>query len=262
MPKNSIFSLKGKVAVVTGGAGHLGRAISESLAEAGAVVAVASRDAGKCRKAAMELSKKYGTRCEGFALDVSSSGKIKSGMKKIHDAAGRIDILVNNAYYGAPGDISRMSEDEWEKGIDGTVSATFRCTQAAIPYMEKKGGVIINVASMYGMVSPDPSIYGSSGMNNPPNYGAGKAGVIQLTRYSACHLAGKNIRVNSISPGAFPGEKARNDKKFMAALKKKIPLGRVGNPEELKGAVLFLASGASSYVTGTNIVVDGGWTVW
>jgi len=115
---------------------------------------------------------------------------------------------------------------------------------------------------MYGVVSPDPRIYGDSGYDNPPNYGAGKAAIIQFTRYAACHLAAKGIRVNAISPGPFPNPKVQENKWFISNLKNKVPLGRIGQPGDLKGAVVFLASEGSSYITGQNIVVDGGWTVW
>ena len=128
----------------------------------------------------------------------------------------------------------------------------------------KHGGAsIINIASMYASVSPDPKIYGDSGENNPPYYGAAKAGLIQLTRYLACHFAPERIRVNAISPGPFPVEDGtESSRKFINKLKRKVPLGRVGHPSELCGAVLFLSSDASSYVTGANIPVDGGWTAW
>ena len=115
---------------------------------------------------------------------------------------------------------------------------------------------------MYGTVSPDPSIYGDSGYDNPPNYGAGKAAIIQFTRYMACHLAKDGIRVNSVSPGPFPSPEVQENKQFITNLEKKTPLGRIGQPYEIKGIVVFLASAASSYVTGQDIHVDGGWTSW
>ncbi|MFC1644083.1 SDR family oxidoreductase [Candidatus Omnitrophota bacterium] len=263
MAINKLFSLKDKVAIVTGGAGHLGAAISESLAEAGAKVVVAGRNLEKAVKKADELSKKYNTECMGLVMDISSLSSVKNAMKEIKKKMKKIDLLVNNAYFSGSGRIESMSEKEWAKGIDGTVSGVFRCSQAVIPYMAKAGGgAIINIASMYGMVSPDPSIYDNTGFNNPPNYGAGKAAIIQFTRFEACHLADKNIRVNSISPGAFPDKKVQSDKKFISKLKKKIPARRIGEPNDIKGAVLFLASEASSYVTGVNLIVDGGWTAW
>ena len=121
----------------------------------------------------------------------------------------------------------------------------------------------MNVSSMYGTVSPDPSIYGTSGANNPPYYGAAKAGMIQLTKYAACHLAADKVRVNSLSPGPFPARTYLDrDPEFHTQLKRKTPMGRTGDPSELAGPLLFLVSDASSFVTGINLAVDGGWTAW
>ena len=156
-----------------------------------------------------------------------------------------------------------MSEEDWETGINGTINGVFRCTREVIPIMEKNGeGSIINISSMYGKVSPDPSIYEESGFNSLPNYGAGKSAIIQYTKYLACHLAKKRIRVNSVSPGLFPKEEVQKNVKFINQLKKKVPMDRIGLPDELKGTIIFLASNASSYITGENILVDGGWTSW
>ncbi|MDP3791541.1 MAG: SDR family oxidoreductase [Candidatus Omnitrophota bacterium] len=267
MKKNSIFGLKNKVAVVTGGAGHLGSSMSDCLAQAGARVVVAGRDIKKCGSAATTLMRKYKTISLGIEIDISSAESVKETMSLISRKMGGVDILVNNAYFGHRGsfkcDMMSMSEDMWNCGIDGTAGGVFRCTQAVIPYMQKRGsGSIINISSIYGIVSPYSGIYGKSELNNPPAYGAGKAAILQFTRYAACHLASKHIRVNSITPGAFPSRDIQKNKGFMSNLKNKIPLGRIGNPEDLKGALLFLASDASSYVTGSNIVVDGGWTAW
>ncbi len=256
------FRLKGKVAVITGGAGHLGKAMSEGLAEAGAKVVIASRDVEKCKKLATTLVKKYKVKAMGTAIDIRSMAAVKKCMAAVNREMGAIDILINNAAYGK-GMFLTMSEADWLEGIDGTINGVFRCTQAALPYMEaQKHGVIINISSMYGIVSPDPRMYGDSGYDNPPNYGAGKAAILEFTRYSACYLADKGIRVNAITPGPFPSPEVQKNKKFISKLKEKNPLGRIGHPDDLKGAVVFLASEASSYITGQNIVVDGGWTVW
>ncbi len=256
------FNLKGRVALVTGGAGHLGTSISEGLAEAGANVVVASRDEDKCKKLAEKLSTKHNVGAMGVALDIRSMPVIKDCMERVNREMGAIDILVNNASSGR-GKFVTMSEQDWMEGIDGTINGVFRCTQAVLPYMEtRKHGAIINISSMYGVVSPDPHIYGSSGQDNPPNYGAGKAAILQFTRYLACNLAEKGIRVNAITPGPFPRPANQQNQEFLSNLKKKVPLGRIGQPDEIKGAVVFLASEASSYITGQNIVIDGGWTVW
>jgi len=135
--------------------------------------------------------------------------------------------------------------------------------QACLPYLKKTEGSIVNISSMYGMVAPDPVMYeGTPFPPNPPNYGAGKAALIQLTRYAAVQLAEDNVRVNSISPGSFPDESVQEEDNFVERLEKRVPLGRIGQPKEVGNAVAFLVSPASSYITGHNLVVDGGWTVW
>jgi len=259
-----VFSLKGKVAVVTGGGGHLGSAISEGLAEFDANLVIASKNLKKCEELSMRLSKEYGIKARGIELDTRSFESITSCLEVIYTEMGSIDILVNNAAFGKTNiSIESVSEKDWMEGIDGTLNGVFRCTQKVIPYMRKKKyGAIINISSMYGIVSPDDRIYGNSGYNNPPDYGAGKAAILQFTRYAACHLANDGIRVNAISPGPFPGLDVQKNTSFITNLKNRVPLGRIGMPSEIKGAVVFLASAASSYVTGQNIIVDGGWTAW
>lgn len=258
-----LLSLRGKVVVVTGGAGHLGSAISEGLAEAGANVAITSRDKDRCKELAERLSKKHNIHAIGRTLDIRSMEIVRGCMKEVNREMSTIDILINNAAFSKQGEIETMSEQDWLEGIDGTIHGVFRCTQAVIPYMEaRKYGVIINISSMYGIVSPDPRIYGDSGYDSPPNYGAGKAAILEFTRYAACHLASKGIRVNAISPGAFPNPEVQENQLFISNLERKVPLGRIGQPHDLKGAVVFLASEASRYITGQNIIVDGGWTAW
>jgi gluconate 5-dehydrogenase len=258
----SLFDLSGKTAIVTGGYGHLGASISEGLAQANANVFITGRDENKCIDAISKINKENASlNLDYQVLDIGNSDSIKDAFKNIYAKTGRIDILVNNAYYGAMGSIEEMSEEDWQKGIDGSINSVFRCTKAILPYFTS-GGNIINVASMYGVVSPNPSIYGNSGQNNPANYGTGKAAIIQFTKYSAVHLASKNIRVNCISPGPFPNPEVQKNIEFIDRLKEKVPMGRIGKPDDLKGVVIFLASGASSYVTGQNICVDGGWTIW
>lgn len=259
-----MFSLKGKVALVTGGAGYLGTAISEALAQYGSKLVIASRNAEHCKRLARQLTKDYGIEARGVELDMCSHASVIQCMEIVHNEMGSIDILINNASSGKPSiGIEEVSDADWLNGLDGTINGVFRCTKAVIPYMKKnKYGVIINISSMYGIVSPDSRIYGDSGYNNPPDYGAGKAAIIQFTRYSACHLACDGIRVNAISPGPFPSAEVQKNKTFISNLENRVPLRRIGKPDDLKGAVVFLASDASIYVTGQNIVVDGGWTVW
>jgi NAD(P)-dependent dehydrogenase (short-subunit alcohol dehydrogenase family) len=256
----SKFLLKNRVAIVTGGCGHLGKSMTEALIEAGATVVVWGRSEEKFKNVFGNPSSKL-----SFALvDISKTKSIKDGFKSIQKKYGRLDVLVNNAVYSAANVPDQMTDDEWGKGIDGVLNSVFRCTREGIPYMKKiGGGAIINIASMYGVISPDFRIYKKYPRYlNPPNYGSAKAGVIQLTKYCSVYYAANNIRVNCISPGAFPSEMIQKEKGFIKELSGHNPMGRVGKPDELKGAVVFLASQASSYMTGQNLIIDGGWTAW
>ena len=263
MSVRQLFDLSGKTAVVTGGAGHLGRALSEALAEAGARVFIASRDKDNCQSTAEELSASTGGDVSGVALDTGSAQTVEKCFKEIQAMSGSLDILVNNAAAAIPAKLDETAEEDWLSGLDSTINGVFRCTMSALPIMSRQqAGSIVNVASMYGQVAPDPSIYGDSGNVSPAAYGAGKAAVVQFTRHCACQLASRGVRVNAISPGPFPNKEVQGNSEFIAELERRTPLGRIGQPHELKGAVLFLASPASSYITGANIPIDGGWTSW
>lgn len=256
-----MFNLKNKVAVVTGGAGHIGYNISEALVEAGAEVFITSRNEARSKSAASELEKTTGGKAKGVVMNIESYDSIKNCLNQIETESSKIDVLVNNASSLPVGKFQDISDDDWKRGMDGTINGVFRCTKLVTPIMEKNGsGSIVNISSIYGSVSPDPSIYQNTGYDSPPHYGAGKAAIQQFTRYAACHLATKGIRVNSVSPGVFPKSEIQKNSEFINNLKKKIPLDRIGQPYELKGVIVFLASQASSYITGQNIHVDGGWT--
>lgn len=255
----SQFKLKGKVAIVTGGYGHLGKSMTKALAEAGAKVIVCDLDQNTFNKAFYDYKD-----IQFEKIDISSSDSINIAFNNIFNEHKTVDILVNCAFFGKGNLPELMTDNEWQNGIDGTLNSVFKCIKTVIPYMKKNnGGKIINIASMYGIVSPYFRIYDNNeSFLNPPNYGAAKAGVIQITKYYAVYLAKHNIRVNAISPGPFPSQEVQKNTIFIENLKAKVPLGRIGMPDELKGAVVFLASEASSYITGQNIVVDGGWTIW
>jgi NAD(P)-dependent dehydrogenase (short-subunit alcohol dehydrogenase family) len=260
--REGLFGLRGKVAVVTGGYGYLGRGFCKGLVDAEASVIVAGRNYDSFKHAFGRGSSRKVTFEQ---MDISSEESIKTAFENIYKRTGRIDVLVNCACYSAGfGNPAEMSLSDFNYGVDGTLSSVFRCVKLVVPYMKKaKRGSIINVSSMYGVVSPDFSIYkGYKKQFSQPNYGAAKAGVIQLTRYYAVYLAGYGIRVNCISPGAFPKPEVMKQKKFSQKLLAKIPMGRVGRPDDLEGAIVFLASDASSYMTGQNIIIDGGWTAW
>jgi len=262
----NLFRLKDAVAIVTGGAGKLGSQMGGALAEAGAHVVVASRDLDKCRAKADALSA-LGPEAMPVAVDVTDAESVRRMVQAVTERFGRIDILVNNAYSAQAKAFEQMTAAEFESATRGALTSTFLCSQAVTPVMRSHhSGSIINIASIYGLVSPDHRIYGRSGLDNPCNYGPAKAGVIQFTRWLAAYLACDGIRVNAITPGGFynPAFRERPDYEdvFVANYCHKTPLGRMGNETDLKGAVLFLASAASAYVTGHNLVVDGGWTIW
>ncbi len=254
---SELFSLENKIAIVTGGYGHLGTEMCRVLKEHGANVYVAGRDE-------IKFSEKFGTDSDMqfLQLDIADAASIDAAFSRVAENHGGIDILVNNAYYGAANHPERMTQEEWDKGIQGGLSSAFACIQAVSEYMKSNGGKIINIASMYGVTVPDFGIYeGREEMLNPPNYGVAKAGLLHLTKYYAKALARYKINVNAISPGAFPSGIVQQDHVFVERLEDKTPLGRIGEPEDLSGVLLLLSSSASDYITGQNIVVDGGWTV-
>jgi len=259
------FKLTGKVSIVTGGYSYLGTAFTSALAEAGADVVIAGRDLEKAKTLINNIGEELHTsHIDLVNMDISSTQSIRNAFAEVWEKYGRIDVLVNNAVYCKHNILENMTDNEWNYCIDGVLNSVFRCIREVIPYMKKqRGGSIVNISSMYGIVSPDFRIYkNNKDQLSPPNYGAAKAGVIQLTKYCAIWLAKYGIRVNCISPGPFPSYHTQQNKKFIDELLNKVPLGRIGKPEELKGPLLFLASDASSYVTGHNLVVDGGWTIW
>jgi NAD(P)-dependent dehydrogenase (short-subunit alcohol dehydrogenase family) len=265
---STLFRLDGRVAFLTGATGHLGRPMAKALASAGAHVVLSGRNQNALDAFAEEL-KSAGLNASTACFDLTDEAAVRRHIGLIGERHGRLDVLVNNASPSKPGTIESATSADFDQLYRVNVVAAFELLQAATPLLKEAGSrtpggaSVINIASMYGTVSPDPSIYGTSGANNPPYYGAAKAALIQFTRYAACHLGAQRIRVNSISPGPFPDAKyLERDAAFHGQLKAKNPMHRTGDPAELKGPLLFLASDASSYVTGVNLAVDGGWTAW
>lgn len=264
MSLSELFSLHGRTALVTGGAGYLGSEMTIALAEAGANVVVASRNLRRCQEHAERINDTVQRDAAiGVRLDVLDSDSVEKAFQVVIDRYRGLDILVNNAWAGKKNTLESITEEDWQFDVDISLTSVFRCVHRALPVLKTSdAGVIVNVASMYGHVSPDWRIYESSDLANPPSYGAAKAGVIQFTRYLACYLARYGIRVNAISPGPFPFPETQELNGFMRELCSKNPMNRIGEPWELKGAIVFLSSKASSYMTGHNLCVDGGWTIW
>jgi len=259
-----LFSLKGKTAVVTGGAGYLGTAISETIAELGANLILASRDKAKCQKECDELLRltEGSIRAVALELDVLRKDSAAEFFVRVHEHFEAVDILVNNAWSGNKNTWESIGNEDWEHDIDMSLNSVFRLTKAAFADLKSTRGVILNIGSMYGHIGPDYRIYDGKEFANPPSYGAAKAGVIQLTKYLASFLSPHGIRVNALSPGAFPHPPTQRHEEFMRRLSSKNPMNRIGQPEELKGAVALLCSDAGSYITGQNLCVDGGWAIW
>ncbi|MDR3442131.1 MAG: SDR family oxidoreductase [Legionella sp.] len=262
------FSLDNEVVFIAGATGHLGEAISLGIADMGAMVILCGRTLVKLTALAEKI-KANGGNAHIECCDLTEVNACRDMMQRITTQFSRLDGIVNCAHSGRAGTIDSAELSDFVLAQQVHVNAPFFLMKEGLELLKKSaktkigGSSIVNIASMYGHVSPDPGIYGESGSNNPPYYGAAKAGLIQLTRYMACHLGEYNIRVNSISPGAFPPERIKqSNPDFYQSLCKKNPLGRIGMPSELVGPVLFLLSGASSFVTGTNLCVDGGWTSW
>lgn len=265
-----MFSLENKTAIVTGALGLIGKQHCIALAEAGAHVVVADINKKKC----VQLAESLSTKSLGIKLDVTNSDSIKNLRDVVIRSFGSIDVLVNNAAindsFENPKAALEQSKFEnyplefWQKSVDVNLTGVFLCSQILGSVMaEQKSGSIINIASTYGIVAPDQKLYlnkdGNQKFYKPPAYSATKGAVISFTKYLAAYWGNKNVRVNTLSPG---GVENNQDEFFIENYSNKTPLNRMAKPTDYKGALIFLASDASSYMTGANLVVDGGWTCW
>jgi NAD(P)-dependent dehydrogenase (short-subunit alcohol dehydrogenase family) len=251
-----LMNLKGRVALITGGAGHIGYAAANALAELGANIVLLDINKKLCDKNAKLINKKYGVATLSLAIDLSDDNAIKSVPHNIKRKFRRLDIIVNCA---AMMSFKDSSSNTWEKALKINLTAISALAQACKKDLSVSGhGSVINISSIYGLVGPDMRLYENTGMSNSLIYSTSKGGLLQLTRWLATTLAPK-IRVNAISPGGILRNQPRAFSKRYA---ERTPLGRMATEEDIKGAVLYLASDLSAYVTGQNLIVDGGWTIW
>lgn len=257
------FDLQDRWVLLTGASGHLGRAIAIGLARAGARVILNARSQEKLQKLADDIGA-FDGKAKIAAFDIADESEVLKFARAMADGGEPLFGVVNNAYRPLSGNYATASMADFDASYRTNVGAAFFVIQQCLPLLEAAAAQfghasVVNVASMYGHVSPPPALY-SDLMPNPPFYGASKAALLQLTRYLACFLADKSIRVNSVSPGPFPMEAvAVSNPEFVERLQTHVPLGRLGKPAELVGPVVFLLSDAASFVTGADLKVDGGW---
>jgi 2-deoxy-D-gluconate 3-dehydrogenase len=270
------FSLQGQAALVTGGAGLLGREFCRTLAQAGATVIIADVQIAAARQVAEDLQAQD-LACLPLEMDVTSPDSVSTAVQTAMQTFGRLDILVNSAALDPKFDPAALEGDAdhhsgafetfplsaWQQALEVNLTGMFLTCQAAGRAMLAQGhGVMINLCSMYGLVGPDQRLYQQPdrpARYKPVYYSVTKAGVLGLTRYLATYYAGQDIRVNALTPG---GVDNNHDESFLQAYAARSVLGRMARKDELNGALLFLASPASAYMTGANLVVDGGWTAW
>jgi NAD(P)-dependent dehydrogenase (short-subunit alcohol dehydrogenase family) len=268
-----LFSVKNKTVIVTGGLGQLGRQFTLALLDHDAQVVIFDVAADKQTMIDRFGDRAFDSNLMAVPVDITNRKSLEEGLRQVNDKWGRPDALINNAALDSPpnasagenGPFEQYPEASWDKIMDVNVKGTFLCCQVIGANMAEAGrGSIVNISSIYGLVSPDQSLYEyrrASGVPffKPVAYSASKSALFNLTRYLATYWAGRNVRVNTVT---FAGVFNNQDEEFLEKYCARIPIGRMANEDEYNGAIIFLLSNASSYMTGSNLVIDGGWTAW
>jgi len=261
-----LMDLQNRVALITGGAGHIGRVLGEGLAELGASIAVLDIDQAAAETVAADIAANNNVKASALAVALTDMRAVQTAPARVVQEFGRLDIVIHCAAYGGdtqfPGwavPFDEQTAEAFERALRVNLTSGFVLAQAARESLIASGhGSIIFISSIYGLVGPDMSLYEGTSMANPAGYGASKGGLLQLVRHLATVFA-PHVRVNAISPG---GVWRQQPEAFHDRYRARTPLGRMATEEDLKGAAAYLASDLSSYVTGHNLVVDGGWTAW
>jgi gluconate 5-dehydrogenase len=260
-PVTDLLSLRDKTVLLTGATGHLGSAMAAALAEAGASVVVSSRTIATAEDAVAALPRVGRATHHAVSLDHLDETSAQAGFAAAVAKAGHIDVLVNNGHDPLTADWTSVTAEQFNRQL-ANATGYFLLARLLRDHAvgRRAPASVVMIGSMYGLVGSYPDVYDGVGPANPVAYQALKGGIVQMTRHLAVYWAMDNVRVNCLSPGPFPSEHA--PKALFERLAQKSPMRRMGRPEELKGAVVFLASDASSYMTGQNLVIDGGWTAW
>ena len=261
----NFFDMSNRVVIITGAAGTLGSQYAKGLSRSGAKVVLADLSYNACKKIVEEIEREYSVEALPVKLDLRKKNSIKQMVSKTVKKFSKIDVLINNAAYQGNDKLRTTPFEsfplsDWNNALSINLTGIFLCCQEVGKIMLKqKNGNIINIASTYGIVAPDQRIYGDSGQNAAAFYSVTKAGVINFSRYLASYWSRSGIRVNTLSPGGVENSQGR---KFIKTYSEKTMLGRMAKKDEYVEAIIFLASDASSYMTGSNLVIDGGWTAW
>jgi len=257
----NLFDLTGRVALITGGSGYLGSSFAAILAGAGASVVVGSRNLETAQRVARELPATGSSTHHGVVLDQLDEDSLHAGFDAAVDAAGQVDILINNGQQGHALDLTDVTGEAFSEDLQNATGYFLLARRLRDHLVERNApGSVVMIGSMYGVVGSYPDAYDGVCVASPVQYHTLKGGIIHMTRHLGVYWAKDGVRVNCLSPGPFPAENAPAE--MVERLKTKSPMGRMGLPEELQGALLLFASDAGSYITGQNLLVDGGWTAW